>query len=98
MINVQKFQTLDTCLKRPEQTTQTQIRLLLKEQSDQDRIFLVCYSDKHFINSSHDKEYFVCEKKVKSVQNFRTFTVILPQHMYWMRNKKIYFQLHENCL
>ena len=69
MVNVQKIQTLVTCLKRPEQTMQTHIRLLLKEQSNQDRIFLVCYSDKCFINSSPYKQYFVFEKRVKSVRN-----------------------------
>ena len=49
-------------LKRPRQTVQTQIRLLLKKQSDQGLpcllfyrnsliwVCTVCYSDKHFVN------------------------------------------------
>ena len=34
------------------------------------RVFPVCYSDKHFVNNSPNKE-----QKEKSVQNFRTFTI-----------------------
>ena len=45
-VDVQKFRTLVACQKRPRQTAQTQIRLLLKNQSDQGLIS-VCYSDKH---------------------------------------------------
>ena len=35
MVNVLKYQTLVACKKGPRQTVQTQIRLLLKKQSDQ---------------------------------------------------------------
>ena len=44
-VDILKFQTP----KIPIQTAQTKIRLVLKEQSDQD---LPCYSDKHFVNYS----------------------------------------------
>ena len=52
------FKTSNTsCLKkRPRQTVQTQIRLLLKKQSDQG--FPVCQSDKYFVNSSPDNPHF----------------------------------------
>ena len=39
------------------------------------RVFPVCYSDKHFMNSSPDNQNFIWEKKEKSIQNFLTLTV-----------------------
>ena len=41
--------------KMHRQTAQTQIRLLLKKQSDQGLLFSVCYPDKHFVNSIFDQ-------------------------------------------
>ena len=35
MVDVQILKSIAVCLKRPRQTVQTQIRLLLKKQSDQ---------------------------------------------------------------
>ena len=37
--------------------------------------FPVCYSDKYFVNSSPENQYFIWEQKQKCVRNFRTFTV-----------------------
>ena len=39
------------------------------------RVFPVCYSDKHFVNSSSDNPHFIRERKEKRVLNFRTFTI-----------------------
>ena len=39
------------------------------------RIFPVCYSDKHFVNSSPENKRFIWEKKDKGVRNFRTLTI-----------------------
>ena len=46
------------------------------------RVFTVCHSEKHFVNSTPDKHhfyifFFIWEQKEKSVQNFRTITVTL---------------------
>ena len=62
--------------KTPRQTVQTQIRLLLKKQSDQG---LPClYSDKHFVNSIPGNQIFFLEQKEKNVPNFRTpYSVIV---------------------
>ena len=52
-----------SCLpKQPRQTVQTQIRLM--------KVFPVCYSDIHFVNSSPENQHFIWEQKEKSVQNF----------------------------
>ena len=51
------------------QTVQTQIR------SSLNRVFSVCYSDKHFVNSHLVHWHFIWEQNEKSVQNFRTFTI-----------------------
>ena len=57
----------------PRQTVQTQIRLLLKKQSDQGRPnLLFC---QHFVNSSHDDQHFSRKKKKKNVQNVRIFKI-----------------------
>ena len=39
------------------------------------RVFPVCYSDNHFVNSTPDNQHFIWDQKEKSDQNFRTFTV-----------------------
>ena len=41
------------------------------------RDFPVCYSNKHFVNSSSKRQHFIWEQRQKSVQNFRTlnFTI-----------------------
>ena len=62
---------------RPRYTTQTEIRLL---------VLPVCYSDKHFVSSSPDNHYFIGEQKEKSVQNFRTFTVLQCINLMMERN------------
>ena len=56
---------------------QTQIRVLLKKQSDQGLLCL--YSDKHFVNTSPDDIHFIFRIE-KSVRNFRPFTVLLKLH------------------
>ena len=62
-----------SCLpKRPRQTVQTQIRLLLKKQSDQGLPHLLFW---HFVNARPDYPLFLWEQKMKSVLNFRTFTL-----------------------
>ena len=60
-----------SCLtKRPRQTVQTQIRLLLKKQSVHGLPCLLFY--RHFVNFSPDNQ----QEEEKSVRNFRTFTVV----------------------
>ena len=39
-------------------------------------VFSVCYSDKHFVNSSLENPYLILAQEKKSVQNFRTFTLV----------------------
>ena len=39
------------------------------------RVFPVCYSDKHFVNSDPDNKHFIRKQTGKSVQTFRTFAV-----------------------
>ena len=41
------------------------------------RVFHVCYSDKHFVNFSHDNPQFLSKQQAQSVWSFRTFTVFL---------------------
>ena len=50
MVNVLTFRTLVACQKKPRQTEQIQIRLILKKQS-LIRTFPVCYSEKSILNS-----------------------------------------------
>ena len=40
-------------------------------------VFPVWFSNKHFVNSSPDTQHFIWEPKAKSIDNFRTFTVII---------------------
>ena len=47
-----------------------------QKQSDQG---LFCYSDKYFVNFSTDNPHLLWEQKVKSIRNYRTFTV----HIDW---------------
>ena len=63
MVDVLKFQTLVA-----RQTVQIQIR------QSASGYLSICYSDKHFMNSSTDNHHFKREQKEKSVQNFRTCT------------------------
>ena len=52
-----------SCLpKSHRQTVQTKIRLLLI------RVFPVCYSDRHFVNSRADNQHFILGTKEKFVQ------------------------------
>ena len=60
MANVLKFQTLVACKKG------------LDNRADPDQT--VCYSDKHFVNSSLDNQHFSGERNKKSVPNFTMFT------------------------
>ena len=83
-VNVQKFRTVVACHKKHRQTGQTQIRLLLKKQSDQG---LPCLdSGKHLVSSSPEKQYFIQEQDKKKVQNFRKFTRPLVKNAY-QKNK-----------
>ena len=41
------------------------------------RVFPVCYSDRHFVNSSSDNQHFIWEQKKESVRCLRTFTLKL---------------------
>ena len=59
---------------------QTQIRLLLKKQSDQGlsgSLFLQICSYKSFVNSRLYNQHFIRELKEKSVENFRRFTLLI---------------------
>ena len=58
-----KFFNTSYLPKRPRQTGQTQMRLLLKKQSDQ--VFHVCYSDKHFVISSPETNLLFQNRKRK---------------------------------
>ena len=40
------------------------------------RVYPVCYSDKHFVNSNLDNQHFIFEQKEKSVCNFCAFTIV----------------------
>ena len=66
MVDVQKFSAQvdeKIMLRQPEQT---QIRLLLKKQSD---LHLpVYYSDKHFVIFSLDKQHFIRKETVKCLK------------------------------
>ena len=46
------------------------------------RVFPVCYSDNHFVNSSPDNHHYICKQKKKSVRNLRTFIVTLSLIQY----------------
>ena len=59
-----KFLNTRCPTKMPRQAALTQIRLLLR--SSLIRVFPVCYSDMHFINSSPESQQFVREKEEKS--------------------------------
>ena len=71
-INIQKFQTQVTCQKgidtmgRPTSDCFWRSSLI--------RVFPVCFSDKNFVTSNPDNQYFIWEQKTKSVPNFWTFT------------------------
>ena len=68
------FKIFNTCClqKRPVQTVQTQIRLLLKKQSDQGLPCLLFYQAFY---ESYVNKHLIWEQKVKTVRNFRTFTI-----------------------
>ena len=63
MVDVLKFLTLVACPKKIKQTEQTQIRLLLKKQSDQGLPCLLFWQA--FLNSSCGNN-FILEQKEKS--------------------------------
>ena len=52
-----KISNISLIQKRYRQTEQTQIRLPLKKQSDQD--LPVCFSEMHFVNSKSEKQHFI---------------------------------------
>ena len=68
-----KFQTLLACQKCLDK--QGRPRSDCFGRSSLTRVFLVCYSDKHFVNYQPDNQHFIWEQKEKSVWNFWTFTV-----------------------
>ena len=75
------FKILDSTAnsKSSRQTWQTQIRLLLKKQSDQ--VFHVCYSGKYFVNSSPDNTHLIPRQRKKVFKTFtvtKTYPVVLP--------------------
>ena len=77
MVNFQKFGTLvgSSCLpKQPKQHTPRSDCFCRRSLI---RVFPVCYSDIHFVNSSLDNQHFTWEQKQKSVHNFRTFIVLI---------------------
>ena len=65
--------------KRPGKTVQTHIRLFLKKQSDHD--LPVCYSDKHFVNSSLDNPHFIHEQKEKVFNILEHLTLSRQLHL-----------------
>ena len=63
-------------LKRPRQTGQTQIRLLLMKQSDQ--VFPVCCSTKHFVNPSPDNQnFYLRTERVKCLKILENYHRVL---------------------
>ena len=52
-VNIPKFQTLVVCKKGLDKQCKTQIRSSLI------RVFPVCYSGKHFVNSRPENHYFI---------------------------------------
>ena len=75
MVNVLKFPNASCLLKKPRQTVQTQIRLLLKR-SSLIRVFPVCYSDKYSVSSSPENKAFYLNTEIESVRNFITISVV----------------------
>ena len=74
LVDVLKFKHQSPA-KMPRQTVPTQIRLLLKNQSDKG-VPLLLNSDKHFVNSSPDCEHLFENRKRKVLKKIsRTFTV-----------------------
>ena len=53
-----------------------------------DSFFPVCYSDKYFVNSSPDNKHFTLQKKEKSVQNLRPFTIVSVVELYVVTNSE----------
>ena len=74
MVNVLKFWTLVACQKSLD--NQGRPRSDCFWRSSLIRVFPVCYSGRHFVNSSPENQHFMCQQKENSVQNFRTFTVL----------------------
>ena len=67
--------TLVACQKGPEKQGRPRSDCFWR--SSLTRVFPVCYSDKHFVNSNPDNHYFIREQKKKSIWNFRTFTKLV---------------------
>ena len=55
---VLKFRTLVACQKGLDKQRRPRSEI---------RVFTVCYSKMHFVNSSPDIQYFICEKRMKNV-------------------------------
>ena len=75
-VNVLKFQTLHVVACQNCLNKQRRPRSDCFWRSSLIRVFSVCFSDKHFVNSSPENQHFVWEQKGKSVWNFRTFTIL----------------------
>ena len=74
-VNVLKFRTLVACQKGIDKQCRPRSDCFWR--SSLIRVFSVCYSDKHFVNSSPENQLFIWKQKEKRVQYFRTFTVTL---------------------
>ena len=64
-VDILKFLTLDACQKGIDK--QRRHRSDCFSRSSLIRVFSVCYSDKHCVNSSHNNQHFIWEQKEKSV-------------------------------
>ena len=72
-VNVLKFQALVACQKCLDKQGRPRSDCFWR--SSLIRIFHVCYSDKQFVNSSHDYHHFISEQKERSVQNLWIITI-----------------------
>ena len=73
MGNVLKFQTLLACQKDIDKQCRPRSDCFFR--SSLNRVFPVCYSDKHFVTSCPHNQHSIFEQKLKSVGNFRKFTI-----------------------
>ena len=73
-VNVLIFRTLDACQNSLDKQCSPRSDCFWR--SSLIRVFPVCYSDEHFVNSNPENQHFFLEKKENSVRNFRTFTVL----------------------
>ena len=74
---------------------QTQIRLLLKKQSDQGLPYLLLWQEMCEFQPWNCNQHFIWEQKEKSVRNFRTFTVLIKRVLRHLQRVTATFYLGE---